>query len=172
MGGRMPALDVGELVFLMHVDQHVARERVPQAGTGDLARLKDGVAVGENDGLSPLPHILDDLERVRVEALGERIVDKPVGGGQEGRIMKALNPQALERAEVVGIAELRAQRLEDCPITLAGAIAVSAGQLLPQVVLNPVVVEQCVVDVEQKDGLGRAAHRDCPPLEVGGARSV
>ena len=60
MGGRMPALDVGELVFLMHVDQHVARERVPQAGAGDLARLKDGVAVGENDGLSPLPHVLDD----------------------------------------------------------------------------------------------------------------
>ena len=38
----------------------------------------------------------------------------------------------------------------------------SAGELLPQVILNPVVVEERVVDVEQKDGVGRGAHGDVP----------
>ena len=37
-------------------------------------------------------------------------------------------------------------------------------QTFAEIRLNPVVVDERIVDVEQKDGAVRSAHRDVPPL--------
>ena len=77
---------------------------------------------------------------------------------------RSWSSQALERAEIIGVAQFAAQLFENLPVARAGALAVGALKLLSQVVLKPVVIEKRVVDVEQKDRLGRGAHGDVPSL--------
>ena len=88
MGGGIAARDVLKLFLLVDVDQHMAVERLPQAGAQDLARLKDGVAVRENDGQSPFAGMAHRVERMRIEAIGERIVQEPIGGAEDRAIVR------------------------------------------------------------------------------------
>src|SRR3984885_13445631 len=52
--------------------------------------------------------------------------------------------------------------LKYLPIPHGGAVAVGGLKTLAEVRLDPVVVEQRIVDVEQKDGADRSAHGDVP----------
>ena len=91
-----------------------------------------------------------DVERAREEPVGERIVDQERRDGEQVRVARVLDAVALQRAEVVGVAELGAQRFEDRPVALLALGADLAREVALQVGGDAVVVEQRVVDVEQE----------------------
>src|SRR5205807_1712559 len=78
--GRVAPLDVVELTLLVDVDQDVAVHRLGQTRALDLARLEDRVAVGQDGRRSPGAEALQDVERVWVEAVRERVVDQEHDG--------------------------------------------------------------------------------------------
>ena len=80
-------------------------------------------------------------------------------------------PQALQRAEIVHIAQFAPQLVHDFPVTRAGSIAVSGLQPFSKVVPKPVVIEERIVDVEQEDGVSRCIHSDVPFGERSGFAS-
>ena len=57
----------------------------------------------------------------------------------------------LEGPEIVAIAELDEQILQDPPIALAGGEAKGAFEMVLQILLDRVVVDQRVVDVDEED---------------------
>ena len=156
--GRVPALDVAEHALLVDVDQDAAAERVPQARAADLAGLEDRVAVGQHDGRPRAGGVGDGLHRTGVEAIGEGVLEEEFRELEELRIAQVLEPVALQRAQVVGVAELGPELFEDRPVALRRG---RAGQLVEVVVelrLDDVVVEERVVDVEQHHGHGGGAY--------------
>jgi hypothetical protein len=96
------------------------------------------------------PQALEHVERLRVEPVGERIVHQERRRRQQARIPRILHPIALQRAEVVGIAELRPEPLEDRPVALLALRPDLAGEEALQVGGDAVVVEERVVDVDQE----------------------
>ena len=64
--------------------------------------------------------------------------------------MRILNAIPLQRAEIVRIAELDAQLLENRPVALLALRADLAREMTPEVVGDAIVVEQRVVHVEEK----------------------
>ena len=62
-----------------------------------------------------------------------------------------LDAKALQGSEIVAVAELREQILQDSPIAIAGGASVGALEMVLQILLYAVVVEQRVVDVDQED---------------------
>src|SRR5882724_9552808 len=151
---RIASLDVVQRRFLVDIDQHVAVHGLPDAGAFDLARLEDHVAVGEDDRRAPRAEPFQDVERSRIEAIGERVVDQVRRHRHEVQVLRVLGPVALERAEVVAIAELDEERLENRPVPLTTRGAELPLEMALEVVLNPVVVQQRVVHVDQEDDGG------------------
>ena len=95
--------------------------------------------------------MLHRIERPGIEPVGERIVDQPVRHPQQPRIVHLLQPIALERAEIVGIAEFAAQLFEDLPVAVcAPPSPCSTLDVHVQIGLDAIIVEQRVVDVEQE----------------------
>ena len=127
-----------------------------QARALDLERLEDDVAVREDHGRSPAAEVLDHVERVREEAVGERVVEEERRHREQVRVARVLDPVALQRAEVVGVAELLAQLLEDLPVALLPLVADLALEVAPHVGDDVVVVDQRVVDVEERDDTAAA----------------
>ena len=74
MPGGISALDVVQGVLLVDVDQNPIVDSLGEARTLDLARLEDGIAVGQNDGRSPFAQVFQNVERTGIEAVGERII--------------------------------------------------------------------------------------------------
>ena len=103
---RVAPLDVVELLLLVDVDQDVAVDGVEQPRALDLARLEDDVAVREDHRRAPGARMLDDVERLGKEPVGEGIVDEELRDGEHVRVARMLDAVALERAEVVGVAQL------------------------------------------------------------------
>ena len=62
-----------------------------------------------------------------------------------------LEPVPLDRAEVVAIAEIHEQLLLDGPVAVPARRPVLALEVLVDVAADPVVVEERVVDVDEKD---------------------
>jgi hypothetical protein len=62
-----------------------------------------------------------------------------------------LGPVALESAEIVAITQLREQILQDPPIPVAGGDSEGALEVILKVLLDRVIVEQCVVDIDEED---------------------
>ena len=111
--GRVPALDVGQHLLLVHVDEHAAVEGLPEARPVDLAGLEDGVAVGQDDGRAERGRV---LRRPRAHrGRGGRRTGSRAGTPTAGAawVVTVLEPVALEGAEVVGVAQLLAELLED-----------------------------------------------------------
>lgn len=148
---RITLLHVVEFLFLVNVDERVAVHGFEQAGAFHFARLEDDVAVGEDDDRSPLPDVFEGVERVRIEAVGEGIIDEEVGDDEQARVAGICDAVALERAEVVGVTEFGAQLLEEGPIVLRAFGADFAFEVAFEVGGDAVVVEQRVVHVEQED---------------------
>jgi hypothetical protein len=71
---RVSSLHRIERALFVHIDQHPALHRVPDARALDLARLEDHVAVGENHGQPQRAEVRDRFERARVQTIGERIL--------------------------------------------------------------------------------------------------
>ena len=62
-----------------------------------------------------------------------------------------LDAKALQRSQIVAIAEFPKKVLQDSPIAIAGVTSVGAFEMVFQILLYAVVVEQRVVDVDQED---------------------
>ena len=75
---RVAFFHVVEFLFLVDVDERVAVHGFEQAGALDFARLEDDVAVGEDDDRPPLLDVFEGVERVRIEAVGEGIIDEEI----------------------------------------------------------------------------------------------
>jgi hypothetical protein len=59
-----------------------------------------------------------------------------------------LNPEALQRAQVVGIADFAAQFFKDLPVPVASGDTVRLRQVLSQIGLHPIIIDERVIDVE------------------------
>ena len=70
---------------------------------------------------------------------------------QQVRIARMLDAVTLQRPEVIRIAQLGSQLFEDSPILFCAVRTDFAGEMMPKVRLDSVVIEQRVVHVEQKD---------------------
>src|SRR4030095_1581518 len=95
-----------------------------------------------------------DVERSRVETIGEWIVDEERRHRGEGDVPRVLAPVALQRPEIVAIAELHEQRLAARTEPGAGYGTECPLEMALEVVLPPIVVEERVVHVDE-EGEGR-----------------
>ena len=155
MFGGIALLDVIEFQFLVHVNEHPTGDCTGQPGAIDLKWLKNDVAVRENDRRTPLLDVLDYFQRVRKQTVGKRIVDEKMRNDQQVRGARMLSAVTLQRAEVIGVAELGSELLKSPPILLRTLRADFIGEVPLQVCCNAVVVQERVVDVEQKDDAAR-----------------
>src|SRR5881275_1365795 len=89
-------------------------------------------------------------QRARVEPVRKRVVHQEERHPQQLRIVEVLEAIALQRAQVVGVSELRAQLLENRPVAVAAGAAELALQMSAEIGLHGVVVEQRIVHVEQE----------------------
>src|SRR5215469_4181066 len=72
--------------------------------------------------------------------------------------MQVLGPVALQRAEVIGIAEFASESFKDFPVSVARRRAVALFEVLAQMRLHAIVVYQRVIHVEEEDDVGPLAH--------------
>jgi molybdenum cofactor cytidylyltransferase len=155
MFGGIALLDVIEFLFFVHVNEHLTGGCIGQPGAIDLKWLKNDVAVRENDRRTPLLDVLDYFQRVRKQTVGKRIVDEKMRNDQQVRGARMLSAVTLQRAEVIRVAQLGSELLKSSPILLRTLRADFIGEVPLQVCCNAVVVQERVVDVEQKDDAGR-----------------
>ena len=73
---RIAPLDVVQRLLLVDVDQHIAVDRLGNAGSLDLARLEDDVAVGQDHRRAEAAQPPQGRKGVRVQPIGERIVQE------------------------------------------------------------------------------------------------
>jgi hypothetical protein len=133
------------------VDQHAPLDRREETRAPDLVRLKDHVPIRQDDRGAAAAQVPDHLERSRVEPVGEGVIDQERGQREEVGIARVLEAVALERSQVIGVAQLPAQILEQSPVALLPLRADLLVQELLEVLGDPVVVEERVVDVEEED---------------------
>ena len=62
-----------------------------------------------------------------------------------------LDPVALQSAEIIAVAQFGEQLLEDCPVPLAAGNSEFAIEVALDIVLNPVVIQQGIVHVDEKN---------------------
>src|SRR5215472_11753617 len=168
MLGRIALLDVVQLLLLVNVNQHLAIDGFPQAGALDLARLEDHVAVGEDHARAQLLAVRDGVERTRIEPVGEWVIEQERGHFEDVRIARILDAVALEGAEIIRVAEFLAELLEQHPVALLPLSAKGPSQVFAQVGGDTVVVEQGVVDVEQKNYLAARCHGEASSASLDG----
>jgi len=166
MGGRMAPLDVVERLFLVDIDEHRI-DHFGQPGALDLMRLKDDVAVGQDHGRSIIAEPLQHLESGGKQPRGERIVEEIGRHPQEFDFARMLDTETLQRAQIVPIPELGKKVVENPPIAVAGVAAVSALEMILQILLYAIVVEQCIVDIDQEDDRMRPRHWGAPATLLG-----
>ena len=154
---RIPAFDVVQHLFLVDVDQHLALDRRPQPRPLDLARLKDDVAVGEERGPPAPPERAQRVQRAGIDPAREGIVQEEQRDLQDVHLARTLGAVTLQGAEIIRIAKLVAQLLEDLPVAPIAVRPERLDQMTPQVRDHRVVVEQRVVDVHQEHQV--AGHR-------------
>ena len=126
-------------------------ERLEEPGARHLERLEHHVAVRQDRHLAPAARVLDRVERGREEAVRERVVEQEEGHVEEVRAVDVFHPEALQRAQVVRVAQLDAQLLEQLPVALVLPVADLLRQVAAHVGHHVIVVDQRVVDVEEGD---------------------
>ena len=158
--GRVPALEIVELELLVDVDEHVTLDRLANARTVNLPRLVDRVPVRDDDGRRRAAKVREHLDCIRVQAVGERVVEEVAGEVEQPRLGALPFPPLLRRTEVIAIAELDEAALLDRPVALACSAPYVEPKMLLEVVADPVVVEQRVVDVDEERNRVTGAHPD------------
>ena len=73
-------------------------------------------------------------------------------------VLRVFDPVTLQRAEIVAIAEFAEQIFQDRPVAITAGGAVIVSQMGFDIRLQRVVIEQCVVDIDQKDNPMRRGH--------------
>src|SRR5262249_6709780 len=103
--------------------------------------------------------VRDGGGRAGIEAMGKRMVAEPARHSQHVGPIRVLEPIAFQRAEIVCVADLASQLLEDRPVPIARGRAICPREMVAQVGLHAIIVEERVVHVEQEDDCRRRAHR-------------
>jgi hypothetical protein len=140
--------DLVEHLLFVDVDEEVVVDSFGKAGTVDLPGLEDGVAIAEDDRGPPFVNVLDGIDGARVKAIGKWIFDEVLGNFKNAFVAGVRDAKALERAEVIHIAEFGPELFEDFPVMLLALSPHFGGDVVAQVLLDAVVVEQCVIDVK------------------------
>ena len=139
----------------MDVYEHATFDCLEDPRAFDLARLEHDVAVGEDHRRTEHVELGNDVECPRVEPVGERVVDEPRRDPQHARLVRVGDPEALQRAEVVGVAELLPQLFEQREILARLLWPDLAVEIVVEILRDAIVVEQRVVDVEQEHDVVR-----------------
>ena len=100
--------------------------------------------------------VVERVERAGEEPVRERVRDEEVRDGEHAQVARPRVAIPLQRAEVVGVAELVAELLEELPVLAAAVLADLGVEMRAQVGGDAVVVEQRVVDVEEEDDVHAA----------------
>src|ERR1700688_868416 len=69
-------------------------------------------------------------------------------------------PVALQRSKIVAITELCEQVLQDSPVAFTGGTAIGVLKMILEVVLDPVVVKQGVVNINKENKGMRGRHSE------------
>ena len=69
-----------------------------------------------------------------------------------------LDSITLQSPEVIPVAQLAKQLLEDCPVTVPTGRPELAFEMTPEIGLDAVVVQQRIVHIDEEDGLVRRDH--------------
>jgi hypothetical protein len=124
----------------------------------DLARLKDNIAVRQDHRRAQAAQSLQHLQRLRIEAFGERVIHEEGGHRQQLDVAWMFDAEALKRPDIVAIAQLRHQTLKDRPIALAGSETIGLLKMVLQILLDSIIVDQRVVYVDEEDDRMRQCH--------------
>ena len=101
--------------------------------------------------------MLDRIEGVGIETIGERVIDEEIGDGEEPKFVGILGAITLESTKVIGVAKARAMVFENPPIPFCPLRADFLDEMVFEIGSNAIIVEQCVIHIEQKHetGFGR-----------------
>ena len=116
---RITPLDIVQLRFFVNINQDVFLERFKQSRALDFSRLKNHVAVCQNDGFAELSAMFQCVERVRKQPVGERVINQKRRNGEQMRVVRLFDSVTLERAEIIGVTEFGAQLLKNSPVKIA-----------------------------------------------------
>src|SRR6185437_4136814 len=94
--------------------------------------------------------VRDGIERARIQAIGKGVVEQPRSQILRAHFVVTFQPELLDRAKVVGIAELLTQGFVQVPVRLRRLRAEQFRDVRVEIRLHLVVVEQRVVDIEQE----------------------
>src|SRR5207244_758477 len=153
---RVAPLHRVERALLVHIDQHAPLYRIPDARALDLARLEYYVAVGQDHRLPQGAQVLDRFERVRVQTILERILEHECRHLQQIRVVVEPDTEFLQRAQIIDIRELLAQRGQNGPISIAPIGAEGLFQAYAESGDEPTGAHKGLVDVQQEHGLACA----------------
>ena len=161
---RKAALDLGEVIFLVLVDQDVPACGEKQPGKRDLGGLIDTIAVREDGRVAERPEPRDHVHRARVEIAFERHGQYRAIDVLCTRLVRERAAKAPKGLGKIDDARLRANLFVERPKArcLVGRHEARDGAL--DVVLDTVVVDERVVHVQKEDELSRAMlSRGWPP---------
>jgi len=101
--------------------------------------------------------VFNSIEGIRIKTICERVIDQKVGHGEEPQFVRILRAIALKSTEVIGIAKARAMVFENPPIPFCPLRADFLDEMVFEIGSNAIIVEQCVIHIEQKHetGFGR-----------------
>ena len=99
--------------------------------------------------------MLNRLERIGENTLGEGIIDQKIRHAKQVLGARMFGPIPLQSAEVIRIAQFGPQLLENPPIFLRSLRADFADEVALQICCHSVVIQQRVVYVEQEDDASR-----------------
>ncbi len=116
-------------------------------------RLKNNVAIRKNHRLPPLRHVLHRIHRIWKQAIRERIAHQEIRHRQQIGIVRIVEAITLQRSQVIGVSEFRADLFETLPISLRPLQADAGRQVALQVRGDMIVVEQRVVHVKEKNSV-------------------
>src|ERR1700722_19495981 len=97
----------------------------------DLQRLKHDIPIRKNGDQTALLQIGDYVERLREQPLCERIIEQKQRQLEKVLFARALAPVTLESTEIVGVAQILLQLLEDLPIMLLLVLRELEGEVSP-----------------------------------------
>ena len=140
-----------QFFFLVHVNEHAAGKPLVKPRAKDFVRLKHHVAIRKYRCLPPLLDVLHGIERIGIETVGKRILQQKVGDRHQMLVVRMVQAITLQRAEIIRVAQLGAQRFENLPVNLSALLANFRSQMGAQIGDHLVVVQQGVVHVEQKN---------------------
>ncbi len=153
---RVALLDGLEHLLLVHVDQDATVDRIPDAGSLDLARLEHHIAVRQDHRLAHALKMSQDLQCIRVQTFGEGVIDEEARHAQQLGDIQVFESVLLQRAQIIHIPQAAADLFQDLGVPVAAGRSVFCGDVVHQIADEPVVVEQRVVDIDQEHNVGRS----------------